>query len=122
MPMAHNRDVAGAIELVQTICSQLAYIPGVTSVSLDDDLLQLQSLKVIDAGYSQIKNPTKGLGVIHHGVVSITTSLYCAGHVAACKESTIDCIKTLQQSLLGASVESQTSLQEVFLGLRLWWD
>lgn len=118
IPMAHNKDIAGALELFRKTSSHVAYIPGVTSVSLDDDLLQLRSQQVINAGYSQIKNPSKGLGVIHHGVVSICTSLYCGGHVAARKESTIDCVKILLRSLSGASVESQIALQKS----KFYWD
>ena len=80
------------------LCSDLTFIPGgTTDVGLDNNLLhRLQSRKVVLEGYSQINNPNKGLGVIHHSAVSNCTSLYCGGHVTACKkESTIDCIKIL---------------------------
>ena len=68
--------------------------------------------------YSQVNNPNKGLGVIHHGAVSNCTSLYCSGHVASTKESTIDCVNILLLALSGASIESQISLNRT----KLFWD
>jgi hypothetical protein len=61
-------------------------------------------------GFSQINNPCKGLGVIHHGAVSVVTGLYIGGHVAARGESTLDCVKILQRSMTGVSSESQIRL------------
>ena len=69
-------------------------------------------------GYQQINNPNKGLGVIHHGAVSNCTSLYCGGHVASRKESTIDCVKILLLALSGASIESQIYLNRT----KFFWD
>ena len=117
-PMTHNRDLATAMALVRRICSELAFIPGTTDVGLDDDLLRLRSRKVVLEGYSQINNPNKGLGVIHHGAVSNCTSLYCGGHVASRNESTIDCVKILLLSLSGASIESQIRLNRT----KFFWD
>jgi hypothetical protein len=89
---------------------KLPPFPGTTDIGLDDDFLRLRSRKVVFEGYSQIKNPNKGLGVIHHGAVSNCTPFYCGGLVAsACNESTLDCVKILLLALSGASVESQTS-------------
>lgn len=105
-PMTHNSQVASGMEQVRKICSHLAFIPGVSNIGLDDDLLRLRSHRVVEEGYSQINNPNKGLGVIHHGAVSNTTSLYLAGHVASRAEATIDCVKIIMRSLSGASVES----------------
>jgi hypothetical protein len=68
-------------------------VSGVTDIGLDDDLLRLRSRQVVLEGYSHPNNPNKGLGVIHHGAVSNCTALYCAGHVASRKETTIDCVK-----------------------------
>jgi hypothetical protein len=81
--MTDNSQVASGMEQVWKICSHLAFIPGISNFGLDDDLLRLRSHKVIEDGYSQIKNLNKGLGVIHHGAVSNTTALYLAGHVAS---------------------------------------
>jgi hypothetical protein len=108
--MSHNRELATAMALVRRICAEVAFIPGTTDIGLDDDLLRLRSRKVVLEGYSQINNPNKGLGVIHHGAVSNCTSLYCGGHVASRNESTLDCVKILLLSLSGASIESQIRL------------
>jgi hypothetical protein len=67
--MSHNRELAGAMALVRRICAEVAFVPGTTDIGLDDDLLRLRSRKVVLEGYSQINNPNKGLGVIHHGAV-----------------------------------------------------
>jgi hypothetical protein len=117
-PMTHNSHVASGMEHVRKICSHLAFIPGTSNIGLDDDLLRLRSNRVVAEGYSQINNPNKGLGVIHHGAVSNTTSLYLAGHVASRAESTIDCVKIIMRSLSGASVESHIR----FPGNSFYWD
>jgi len=117
-PMSHNRELATAMALVCRICAEVAFIPGTTDIGLDDDLLRLRSRKVVLEGYSQINNPNKGLGVIHHGAVSNCTSLYCGGHVASRNESTLDCVKILLLSLSGASIESKICLSRT----KFFWD
>ncbi len=62
----------------------------------------------------QINNPNKGMGIVHHGAVSNCTSLYCGGHVASRKESTVNCVKILVLlALPGALIESQISLNRI---------
>jgi SAP domain len=117
-PMAHNADMATAMAILRRSCAEIAFVPGTTDIGLDDDLLRLRSRRVVLEGYSQINNPNKGLGVIHHGAVSNCTSLYCGGHVASRRESTIDCVKILLLALSGASIESQISLNRT----KFFWD
>ena len=101
-----------AMMIIHQSCAKIVFIvSGLTDVGLDNDLLRLCSKKVVLEGYSQVNNPNKGLGVIHHGAVSNCTSLYCGGHVASRKESTLDCVKINLLALsAGASIESQISL------------
>ncbi|KAI2512812.1 hypothetical protein MHU86_1600 [Fragilaria crotonensis] len=117
-PMQHDREMAAAMEIVRSTGSELAFVAGVTQVGLDDDLLRMRSKRVINHGFSQINNPCKGLGVIHHGAVSVVTGLYIGGHVAARGESTLDCVKILQRSMTGVSSESQIRLD----GNTFFWD
>ena len=117
-PMSHNTDMTHAMAILRRSCADIAFIPGTTDIGLDDDLLRLRSRRVVLEGYSQINNPNKGLGVIHHGAVSNCTSLYCGGHVASRKESTLDCVKILLLALSGASIESQISLDRT----NFFWD
>ena len=118
----HNRELATAMAILQRTCAKAAFIPGTTDIGIDDDLLRLRSRNVVVEGYSQINNPDKGMGVIHYGAVSSCTSVYCGGHVASRKESTIDCVEILLLALSGALIESQISLNRTkILGQRLWW-
>ena len=94
-PMQHDREMAAAMKVVRRTGAEMACVPGVTQVGLDDDLLRMRSKMVVDHGFSQINNPCKGLGVIHHGAVSVSTGLFIGGHVAARGESTLDCVKIL---------------------------
>src|SRR5690349_13789282 len=57
------------------------------------------------------------MGVVHHGVVSVTTGLYLGGHVASRGESTLDCVNILLRALSGESVDSRTSVPNL-----LCWD
>jgi hypothetical protein len=121
-PMSHNTEMAHAMEILRRSCAEIAFIPGTTGIGLDDDLLRLRSRRAVLEGYSQINSPNKGLGVIHHGAVSNCTSLYCGGHVASRRESTINCVKILLLALSGASIESQTSQHDkILLGQRFRW-
>ncbi len=108
-PMSHNRELATAMAILRRTCAKVAFIPGTTDIGLDDDLLRLRSRNVDVEGNSQINNPNKGMGVIHHSAVWNCTSLYCGGHVASRKESTFDCVKILLLALSGALIESQIS-------------
>ncbi|KAI2509385.1 hypothetical protein MHU86_5018 [Fragilaria crotonensis] len=116
--MQHDREMAAAMEVVRRTGAEIAFVAGVTQVGLDDDLLRMRSKMVVNHGFSQINNPCKGLGVIHHGAVSVTTGLYIGGHVAARGESTLDCVKILQRSMTGRSSESQIRLD----GNTFFWD
>jgi hypothetical protein len=117
-PMQHDREMAAEMDIVRTSGAEIAFVKGVTQVGLDDDLLRMRSKRVTDHGFSQINNPAKGLGVIHHGAVSVVTGLYIGGHVAARGESTLDCVKILQRSMAGVSSESQIRLD----GNTFFWD
>jgi hypothetical protein len=59
---------------------------------------------VVNHGFSQITNPCEGLGVICHGADFTLVGM------AACGESTLDCVKVLQQSMPGCLSESQIRL------------
>jgi hypothetical protein len=83
-PMQHDREMAAAMDIVRTTGAELAFVSGVSQIALDDDLLRMRSKRVIDHGYSQINNPCKGLGVIHHAAVSVVTGLYIG---AACRST-----------------------------------
>lgn len=113
--MSHNTHMATATMIIRRSCSDIGFISGVTDIGLDDDLLRLCSRKVVLEGYSQINNPNKGLGVIHHGAVSNCTPLYCGGHFASRKESTLDCIgnttglEYLPQTMKSSSVGQKDS-------------
>jgi hypothetical protein len=109
-PMSHNRELATAMAILRRTCAKVAFIPGATDIGLDDNLLRLLSRNLVVEGYWHINNPNKGMGAIHHDAVSKCTSLYCGGHVASMKESTIDCVKILLLALSGALIESQISL------------
>ena len=104
--MSHNTHMATAMMIIRRSCSD---------IGLDNDLLRLRSRKVVLEGYSQINNPNKGLGVIHHGAVSNCTPLYCGGHFASRKESTLDCIVNttglayLPQTMKSSSVGQKDS-------------
>jgi hypothetical protein len=116
--MQHDREMGAAMEVVRRTGAKIALVPGVSQVGLDNDLLCMQSKMVVDHGFSQINNPCKGLGVIHHGAVSVNTGLYIGGHVAARGESTLDCVKILQQSMTGCLSESQIRLDgNTFFGI-----
>jgi hypothetical protein len=108
--MSHNRELATAMAILRRTCAKVAFIPGATDIGLDDNLLRLLSRNLVVEGYWHINNPNKGMGAIHHDAVSKCTSLYCGGHVASMKESTIDCVKILLLALSGALIESQISL------------
>ena len=55
--MAHNRELATAMELVRRTNAEIAFVAGVTDIGLDDDLLRLRSRQVVLEGYSHNKQP-----------------------------------------------------------------
>jgi hypothetical protein len=113
-----NRNMEKALECFRTEVASIAFVAMVTWFGLDDDLLRLRSFKMMEAGFSQINNPVKGLGAIHHGCVSLITCLYLAGHIQHSNESTLDCVTILQRALSGASIERNIFLRNVMA----FWD
>jgi hypothetical protein len=111
--MVHDPNLANALDTVRKICVKVGFVPRVSILSIDDDLLCLRSQLVHHFGLQHTNNPAKGLGVIYHGVVSICTGLYLGGHNASRGESTKDCIRILLQSLSGASVDARTEVRNL---------
>ena len=101
-PMNHDRALAEVMEHVRRKCSDICFVPRTTIPSLDDDLLRLRSTRASQFGLQHTNNPKKGLGVVHHGMVSICTGLYLGGHIASRGESNQDCVQILLRSLSGA--------------------
>lgn len=110
-PLKHDRDLAGAMHLARTICSAISYVEKVSILSMDDDLLRLRSRLVESFGLSQINNPNKGLGTVHHGIVSLCTGLFCSGHVGSRGESVLECVQILLLALSGSSILSQAKIE-----------
>ena len=117
-PYSPNKKMARVMETFRTNMATIGFVDGLTVLGLDDDLLRLRSKKVSESGYSQINNPHKGFGVIHHGAVSGGTGLYVAGHVQQRNETTVDCVTIIQKALSGASVEKNILLR----GNHCFWD
>jgi hypothetical protein len=112
-PMQHERTLAKLMDLVRSLCSEIGYVKGQSILSMDDDLLRLRSISVQNIGLAHTNNPAKGLGVVHHGIVSAATDLYLGGHISSRGETTEDCVKILLRSLCGASSESQTDVPNI---------
>jgi hypothetical protein len=68
--------MAAAMDIVCTTGAELAFVSGVSQFALDDDLLHMQSKRVIGHGFSLINNSCKGLGVIHHAAVRVYKIVY----------------------------------------------
>ena len=107
-PMQHDRILADVMERVCRNCADICFVERTTIPSLDDDLLRLRSTRACTFGLQHTNNPKKGLGVVHHGMVSICTGLYLGGHIASRGESNQDCVQILLRSLSGASVDTAT--------------
>ena len=71
-------------------------------IALDDDLWRHRSKSVVADGATQINNPKKGMGVVHHAAVSVTTGIYCGGYVQHRGDTTMLCVTNVQQILCSA--------------------
>jgi Transposase IS4 len=118
IPFSPNKDLDDAMSTFRLATAKIAFIRGVSMAVIDDDLLRLRSRLIAMFGFTQINNPAKGLGIIHHGVVSVVTSLFLCGHLQRRNESTSDAVTALQQTLSGASVERLINL----VGNHFLWD
>jgi hypothetical protein len=112
-PLKHDRDIAGVFQLARTVCSAISYVEKVSILSMDDDLLRLRSVLVESFGLAHINNPKKGLGTVHHGIVSLCTGLFCCGHVGARGESVVEVVQILLLALTGCSVLSQATINNL---------
>jgi hypothetical protein len=110
--------MAKVVEAFQKFCSSIAYIRHVTWACFDDDLMRKRSRSVAKFGYSQVNNPAKGMGVIHHAMVDVVTCLYMGGIVPSCGESMFDCVKIIQAVLCGVSIFAKIVLKSILF----FWD
>jgi hypothetical protein len=85
-------------------CAGLAFVNGVSAVGLDDDHLRKRSKEVAKCGYTQMNNPKKGQGVVHHAIVVLTTGLFAGGQVPHGGESIFESVSILQMMLAGVHV------------------
>jgi hypothetical protein len=91
-PMQHDRYLAQALTHVSRTCADIGFVPGKSILlSLDDDLLKSRASKAKRVWLQHEGDPSRGLGAVHHGIVSICTGLYLGGHIAARGETTQDC-------------------------------
>eukprot|EP00644_Phytophthora_capsici_P007064 jgi/Phyca11/57946/gw1.22.311.1 len=116
-PFTINRDVSNTMEQIRRLCSDIGFVNEVTIASLDDDLLRLRSQLVDGTGLAHVRNPKKGFGTVHNGIVSVGTGIYLGGHISARGESAVDAVRVLQRSLCGVSTESQIKLPGIIHAL-----
>ena len=60
---------------------------------------------------SQINNPCKGMGIVQHGAVSVTTGLNLSGHIQTRDESTSDCVTIIQKRLTKGQLDAKISFK-----------
>lgn len=114
---SRNRDFERVVNNFRNSCAAIACIPGKSVSGVDDDLIRGRSKNVAEAGYSHINNPAKGMGMLHHGMVSVPTRLFQGGQFQLRGQTTLDCMTMLQRSKSGAGCDNQIDLEE---SLMLW--
>jgi hypothetical protein len=117
-PNESDSSMARVVESFHNFCARIAFIKNVSWVCFDDDLLRHRSRIIPNFGYSQINNPAKGMGVIHHAAVGVVTCLYLGGHIPSFGETTFECVKLIQMALVGLATIGQLVLR----GILFFWD
>jgi hypothetical protein len=113
-----NKDLEKVINHFRNACTEIANVPGKSKVGIDDDMIRIRSRSVAKDGFSHINNPAKGMGMVHHGIVSVSSRLYIGGQFQMRGQTTLDCMTMLQRSLSGAGCDSQIDLEETLF----FWD
>jgi hypothetical protein len=109
-PIHINTELVSIFEEFGKICAKIGFIHGTSMVALDDDLWRLHSKNVTADGAMQINNTKKGMGVVHHASVSVTTGIYCGGYVQYRGDSTDFCVTSIQRILSNATVPENIKL------------
>ena len=94
-PFTVDRSVR-EIEQAFTVAScKIAYIRGVTSISLDDDQYRITSSLSESLGFKRINNPKKVFGVVSSNAVSLTSSIVLGLRLMGKGESLQDIVQIL---------------------------
>ena len=101
-PIHRNPEMIALFQEFGRNCAKVGFISGVSMIALDDDLWRHRSKSVVADGATQINNPKKGMGVVHHAAVSVTTGIYCGGYVQHRGDTTMLCVTNVQQILCSA--------------------
>jgi hypothetical protein len=109
--MSRNKELDLLMEQFRIAFAEIGFVENESWVTFDDDLIRLRSRLVALAGFSQINNPAKGMGVIHHGAISVVTRLYLAGHIQQRGQSTLDCVTLIQRALCGVLQDGDIDLK-----------
>lgn len=109
-PIHRNTELISIFEEFGKICANIGFINGTTMIALDDDLWRLRSKNVNADGIMQINNAKKGMGVVHHASVSVTTGIYCGGYVQYSGDTTETCVTNIQRILSKAITPSNIML------------
>lgn len=107
-----NKDVERLLNSFRTKCAEIAFVPGCSKVGVDDDLNRHRSRAASEAGFSLVNNLKKGMGIIHHGGVSVTSRLYLGGQYQLRGQSVLDCMTMIQRALSGSGCDNQIDLEE----------
>ncbi|KAJ3098461.1 hypothetical protein HDU96_011093 [Phlyctochytrium bullatum] len=89
--------------------STVAMVKKHTIASLDDDHLRLRSQRVVFSSFQQLNNVKKGLGPVHHSLVSVATGLYISGYIS-CRGDTNEVAvqKVLARAAAGVDLSAQS--------------
>jgi hypothetical protein len=109
-PIHKNGEMISIFEDFGKICAGIGFINGTSMMALDDDLWRLRSKSANADSITQINNAKKGMGVVHHASVSVTTGLYCGGYVQYRGDTTETCVTNIQRILCKATTPSDIKL------------
>jgi Transposase IS4 len=117
-PFAPVKQMVSAMIALSERCSQVAFVPQLTRLCIDDDLLRMRSKIVSQLGFTHSNNPAKGMGIVHHAAVFIGTGLYLCGYLQAKQDSVLDCVTNLLLVLT-----CSTLVQRILLpGIGIFYD
>jgi hypothetical protein len=97
--------------------SRIAYIPGQTIVSLDDDQYRLRSALSEAMGFSRINNPKKAFGIVSTNAVSLVSSMVIGMRLIGKGESFDDVVRVILMWMQGVDLASQVRVPDTLICL-----
>ena len=109
-PFAEDVSIRDAEYCFSKAFSELAFVPGCSILSIDDDQFRLRSTLIEEMGFPRLNNPKNIFGPMSTGVVSLDMGVVLACRLSGRGESALETLQVVLQRVVGVDLPTKIRL------------